>query len=78
VARELFLDREGYRERQNPEREIKVFAGFGAFSCPKIAQDTGLRRGQKLPRECQNISRGGSCPLLPAPMVELYKKIGNR
>jgi len=35
VARELFLDRGQDRERQNREREKKVFVGIGAFFCPE-------------------------------------------
>jgi len=44
-----------------------VFAGFGAFSCPNIA--SGYRsQGAKVAQGGQNISSGGSCFLLPAPM----------
>jgi len=50
-----------------------MFAGLEAFFVPKNGPENKSEGGQKSSRGSQNISRGGSCPSLPAPMLYLKK-----
>jgi len=53
------------RGRQSREREIKVFAGLGAFFVPKMAQDTSLGVGKSRPGGTKISPRGEAAPLPP-------------
>jgi len=45
-----------------------VFAGFGAFSCPRIGSGYRSQGGKSCPEGAKIIPGGAAAPLLPAPM----------